>query len=188
MSWAERITQWLVQLQGMSSATWAARSAIAVAGLVALVLPGLQPWNQMDAIPIAGAVLLVACVVLPDSLAPLLFLTVVCLGWLMRAPSNLTWALVLTAIALLVVHLAAAFAGQIPSYAVVSRQAVRKWLLPATLATLLAPVVAVAAGLVRGADVRGSLLVTVAALVAATTAVWFASGQPVGGNSAQAGE
>jgi hypothetical protein len=188
MSGAERITQWLMQLQAMSSATWAARSAIAVAGAVALVLPGLQSWDQMDAIPVAGALLLVASVLLPDSLAPLLFLGVVCLGWLMRAPSDLTWPLVLTAIGLLVVHLAASFAGQIPSYAVVGRQALRKWLLPATLATLLAPLVAIAAGIVRGAGVRGSLLVTVAALVAATSAVWFASGQPIGGNSAQAGE
>ncbi|NEA36561.1 hypothetical protein [Streptomyces sp. SID13031] len=188
MSGAERISQWLVQLQATGSATWAARSAIAVAGLVALVLPGLQPWDQMDAIPVAGSFLLVACVLLPDSLAALMFLIVVCGGWLMRAPSDLTYAVVLTGIALLVVHLASAFAGQIPSYAVVGRQAMRKWLLPATLAALLAPVVAVAAGLVRGADVPGSLFVTVAALAAATAAVWFASGQPIGGNSAQAGE
>lgn len=180
MSGAERITQWLAQLQATSSATWAARSAIAVAGVVALVLPGLQSWDQMDAVPVAGAFLLVACVVLPDSLAALLFLIVVCAGWLMRAPSDLNWGLVLTGIALLVVHLASAFAGQIPSYAVAGRPALRRWLLPATVAVLLGPVVAVAAALIRGADVRGSLLVTVAALVAATGAVWFASGQSIG--------
>jgi hypothetical protein len=180
MSGAERISQWLVQLQATNSATWAARSAIAVAGLVALILPGLAPWDQMNAVPVAGSFLLVACVLLPDSLAPLLFLIVVCFGWLMRAPSDLTLVLVLTGIALLVVHLAAAFAGQVPSYAVVSRQALRKWLLPATLALLLGPVVAISAGLVRGAEVQGSLLVTVAALAAATGGIWFAAGQSVG--------
>ncbi|WP_328334615.1 hypothetical protein OHA70_19615 [Kribbella sp. NBC_00382] len=180
MSGDERISQWLVALQATGPATWAARSAIAAAGLVALVVPGLAPWDQMDAIPIVGALLLAACVLLPDSLAPLLFMIVVCLGWLMRAPSDLTLPLVLTGIALLVVHLASAFAGQIPSYAVVNREALRKWLLPATCAVLLGPVVAIAAGLVRGAEVQGSLFVTVAALVAATGAIWFAAGQSVG--------
>jgi hypothetical protein len=180
MSGSDKISQWLTQLQATGAATWYARSAIAVAGLVALVLPGLQPWDQMNAIPVAGSFLLVACVLLPDSFAALLFLVVVCFGWLTRAPNDLTWALVLTGIALLVVHLASAFAGQIPSYAVVNRQALRKWLLPATVAVLLGPVVAVTAGLVRGADVPGSLLVTVAALAAATGAIWYASGQSLG--------
>jgi hypothetical protein len=49
------------------------------------------------------------------------------------------------------------------------------------IAGLLGPVVAVAAAVIRGADVSGSLLVTVAALAAATAAVWFASGQSVSG-------
>jgi hypothetical protein len=50
-------------------------------------------------------------------------------------------------------------------------------LLPATIALLLGPVVAIAASAVRGAAVPGSLLVTVGALAAATIAIWFASGQ-----------
>ena len=73
--------------------------------------------------------------------------------------------------------LATAFAGQLPSYGRAGRRAVRRWVLPATIAALLAPVVAIAAALVRGADVPGSLVVTVGALVGATAAVWFASGQ-----------
>ncbi len=180
MSTSDKISQWLAQLQAMSSANWAARSAIAVAGVAALVLPGLQPWDQMDAIAVAGAFLLVACVMLPDSLAAVLFLVVVCLGWLMRAPNDLSVTLVLTGIALLVVHLASAFAGQLPSYAVAGRQVLRRWLLPATIAGLLGPVAAVAAALVRDAEVPGSLVITVAALTAATAAIWFASGQSVG--------
>lgn len=180
MNTSDKLSQWLSQLQAMSSATWAARSAIAGAGLVALVLPGVQSWDQMDAIPLAGAFLLVACVMLPDSLAALLFLATICLGWLMRAPNGLSWDLVLTGIALLVVHLASAFAGQLPSYAVAGRQVLRKWLLPATIALLLGPVVAVAAALVRDAAVPGSLVVTVAALIATTGAVWYASGSSIG--------
>lgn len=180
MNTSDKLSQCLSQLQAMSSANWAARSAIAAAGLVALVLPGMQAWDQMDAIPVAGAFLLIACVMLPDSLAALLFLVVICAGWLMRAPNDLSLTLVLTGIALLVVHLASAFAGQMPSYAVAGRNVLRKWMLPATIAMLLGPVVAVAAGLVRDADVPGSLVVTVAALIAATAAIWFASGQSIG--------
>lgn len=121
--------------------------------------------------------MLLACIALPDSAAGLIFLIVVAGGWLLRAPSELTLGLVLTGIALLVVHLASAFAGQIPSYARVNRRALRKWLLPATIALLLGPVVAIAADAVRGAAVSGSLLITVGALAAATVAIWFASGQ-----------
>jgi uncharacterized membrane protein len=180
MSAAVKISQWLAQLQATSRATWLSRSVIAVAGAVALVLPGLQSWDQMDAIPIAGSMLLIACVMLPDSLAALVFLLTVCAGWLLRAPNELSWVVVVTGIALLVVHLASAFAGQIPSYATVGHDALRKWLLPASIALLLGPIAAVAAGLIRGADVPGSLYVTVAALAGATAAIWFASGQSLG--------
>jgi len=177
MTAAEKITLWLAQLRGAGQASWIARGAIAVAGVIALVLPGLQSWDQMDLVFILGAAMLLAAVALPDSLAALLFMAVVAGGWVFRAPPDPTWALVVTAIALLVVHLASAFAGQLPSYARAGLLTLRRWVLPATIAALLAPVVAIAAALVRGADVPGSLLVTVGALAGATAAVWFASGQ-----------
>jgi hypothetical protein len=179
MSVAERITKWLAELRAAGMASLLARLAVAVGGVVALVVPGLQPWDQLDVVPVAGVPLLLACVVLPDSTAAALFMLVIVAGWIIRAPSDLGFGLVVTGIALLVVHLASAFAAQIPSYGKVHRRALRRWLLPATVAGLLGPVVAVAAAVIRGADVPGSLLVTVAALAAATAAVWFASGQSV---------
>ncbi|HEY0473802.1 MAG TPA: hypothetical protein VGD34_19165 [Kribbella sp.] len=179
MTPAERISNWLAQLRASGRVSLLARLAIGVAGAVALVVPGVQPWDQLDLVPVLGAPLLLACVVLPDSAASLMFLAVVAGGWLLRGPSEVSSSLVITGIALLVVHLAAAFAAQIPSYAQVNRRALRRWLLPATIAGLLGPVVAVAAALVRGADVPGSLLVTVGALAAASAAVWFAAGQSV---------
>ena len=177
MTGPEKVTMWLAQVRAAGTAAWFSRGAVALAGAVALVLPGLQSWDQMDLVPILGALLLVISVVIPDSAAALCFLVVVAGGWLLRAPSDLNWGLVVTGIALLVVHLASAFAGQLPSYVRVSRQALRKWLLPATFAVLLGPVVAIAAAGVRGAEVPGSLLVTVGALAAATAATWFAAGQ-----------
>lgn len=180
MTGADKVTRWLAELRASGRATLLARMAILLAGVVALVLPGLQPWDQMDLIPLVGAPMLLICVVLPDSAAALVFLVVVAGGWLARAPNEVSWVLVVTGIALLVVHLASAFTAQLPSYAQVSGQALRRWLLPATIAGLLGPLVAVAAAVVRGADVPGSLLVTVAALATGTAAVWFAAGQSLG--------
>jgi hypothetical protein len=174
MTVAERITLWLALIRASSLATVLCRLTIAAAGTVAVLLPASRPWDELNLIPVLAVPLLLVCVVLPDSAAPLFFILVVAAGWLQRAPSGVGWDVVLTGIALLVVHLASAFAAQFPSYARVERRALRKWLLPATIALLLGPVVAVAAALIRGAAVPGSMVVTVAALAAATGAVWFA--------------
>jgi hypothetical protein len=156
-----------------------ARGVIALGGVIALVVPGLQAWDQMDVIPIAGVLLLVVCVVLPDSAAALFFLVVVLAGWLLRAPADVGWATVVTGLGLLLLHLASAYAAQLPSYAKVGRRSLRRWLLPASIAAVLGPLVAIGAAIVRNAEVPGSLVVTVAALAAATAAVWFAAGQSV---------
>jgi hypothetical protein len=177
MSTAEKITLWLAQLRASGRAVLVARLIIAVAGAVALVVPAVQSWDQLDLIPLVGVPMLVATVVLPDSLAGLVFLLIVALGWLMRAPGEISWSLVLTALALAVVHLATAFTAQLPSYARVHPAALRRWWLPAAIALLLVPVVALAAALVHGADVPGSLVVTVVAMALATGTIWFAAGQ-----------
>lgn len=176
----ERITRWLAQLRVSGRGVLLARSVIAVAGIVALVVPAVQPWDQADLVPIAGAVLLFGTVILPDSLAGMVFLFVVVLGWLLRGPAAPGWGLVVTAVALVVVHLSAAFAGQLPSYARVHRAALGRWWLPGAIAVLLVPAAAGAAALIRGADVPGSLLVTVAAITLTATAIWLTAGQKLG--------
>lgn len=180
MSIAERISLWLAQLRASGRSVLLARLVIAVAGAVALVVPALQSWDQLDLIPLIAVPMLVASVVLPDSLAGLVFLLVVAAGWLIRAPGEMSWSLAVTAIAVLVMHLASAFAAQVPSYARVHRDALRRWWLPGAIAVLIVPVVAVAAAMVQGADVPGSLLITVGALVLATVTIWFAAGQKLG--------
>ncbi len=177
MSMAERISLWLAQMRAASRAVFLARLVVLMAGAVALAVSGLQPWDQLDLIPLIAVPMLLATVALPDSPAALVFILVVAVGWLMRAPGEISRSLVLTGIALLVVHLATAFTAQIPSYARVHRQALRRWWLPGAIAVLIVGVVALAAALVHGADVPGSLLVTVGALVLATATIWFASGQ-----------
>ncbi|TCO46837.1 hypothetical protein EV646_10676 [Kribbella antiqua] len=177
MTPSEKISLWLAQVRAAGEGAVAARLSTAVAGAVALGVAGAQGWDQLDLVPLIAIPMLLATVVLPDSLAGLTFIVVVAGGWLMRAPAEISLSLVVTGIALLVVHLATAFAAQIPSYARVHRDALRRWLLPGAIALVLGPVVAVAAALVQGAHVSGSLLVTVAALLLATATLWFASGQ-----------
>jgi hypothetical protein len=180
MTGAERVTLWLAQLRDIGRGVLVARAVIAVAGVVAVVVPGMAGWDQLDLVPMLAAPLLLATVLLPDSLAGVVFLLTVTLGWLMRAPAEISWELVVTAMAVVVMHLATAFAAQLPSYVRIEGRALRRWVLPGAIAVLVAPVVALAAALVQGSDVPGSLLVTVGALVLATVTVWFAAGQRLG--------
>jgi hypothetical protein len=179
VSIADRLTRWLAEIRASGRGPLVARGLIALGGVIALVVPGLQAWDQMDVVPVAGGLLLLVCVVLPDSAAGLVFLVVVLAGWLLRAPADVGWAAVVTGLGLLLLHLASAYAAQLPSYAKVGRRSLRRWLLPASIAALLGPLVAIGAAVVRNAEVPGSLVVTVAALAAATAAVWFAAGQSV---------
>ncbi|GAA1107326.1 hypothetical protein GCM10009630_00240 [Kribbella jejuensis] len=173
----EKITQWLAELRATSRAVLLARFVIAVAGTVAIVVPTIQPWDQLDLVVYLAVPLLLATVVIPDSVSGTLFLLVVTLGWLMRAPGTITWSLTITAMALATLHLAAAFAAQLPSYAQVHPASLRRWWLPGTTALLLAPAVAGAAALVQNANVPGSLLITVAAIALTAVTLWLITDQ-----------
>jgi hypothetical protein len=177
MSADERITIWLAQLRSAGRGVLLARLLILVAGVVALVVPSVQPWDQADVVPIAGAVLLVGALVLPDSLAGLGFVFVVVLGWLMRGTADPNWGVAVTAMALVVLHLACAFAGQLPSYARLTRSTLRRWWLPTATALAVAPAAALTTALIRHADVPGSLVVTTAALVLTTATIWLTADQ-----------
>ncbi|HEU4949115.1 MAG TPA: hypothetical protein VFT31_18345 [Kribbella sp.] len=183
MTPAERITLWLARMRASGRAAVLSRLVIGIAGAVAVLVPASRPWDELDVVPLVAVALLVACVVLPDSAAALLFIGVVSAGWLLRAPGDVGWDVVVTGFALLAVHLSSAFAAQFPSYAKVDRRTLRRWLLPASIAAALGPVAAVAAALIRGAEVPGSVLLTVAALAAATGGVWFAAGQSISGRN-----
>jgi hypothetical protein len=82
---------------------------------------------------------------------------------------------VVIALAFLLLHLASAFAGQLPEYAAVAPSAPRRWVLPATTAAGVAVLAALAAELVRDAGRPGALLVTVAAIAGLTGLVWYAA-------------
>ncbi|HZX01324.1 hypothetical protein [Kribbella sp.] len=177
MSADEKITLWLAQLRAAGCTVVLARLVIALSGAVALVVPALQPWDELDLVPYVGVPLLLAAVVLPDSLAAMLFMLVIALGWLMRGPATFSWSLVLTAAALVILHLATAFAAQLPSYARVPHTTLRRWWLPAATATLLTPLIAGAAALIHHANVPGSLAVTAAAITLTALTIWLTADQ-----------
>ncbi|MGZ0148372.1 hypothetical protein ACXJJ3_14975 [Kribbella sp. WER1] len=177
MSADEKITLWLAQLRSSGRTVLLARLVIAVTGAIALVVSAVQPWDQLDLVPYVGVPLLLAAVVLPDSVAALVFMLVIALGWIMRAPSTITGGLILTAAALVILHLATSFAAQLPSYARVHRAALQRWWLPAATATLLTGLIAGAAALVHHANVPGSLAVTSAAIALTAVTIWLTAGQ-----------
>lgn len=173
----EKITLWLAQLRAAGRTVLLARLVIALSGAVALVVSAVQPWDQLDLVPYVGVPLLLVAVVLPDSLAATVFMLVIALGWMLRAPAAVSWSLVLAAVALVVLHLSSAFAAQLPSYARVHRSALRRWWLPAATATLLTGLIAGSAALVHYANVPGSLAVTSAAIALTAVTIWLAAGQ-----------
>ena len=149
------------------------RLVIFLAGVAALVLLSAQSWNVADIVWYFAIPLLVVSTTSPDTPAGLCFIGVVALDWVIESSSQPGWQVVVFAIVVVVMHLASAYAGQIPSYAASGLKAVRKWLLPATVASAVA---ALAAALSAAADGRpGSLVITVAALVGVGLLAWYVS-------------
>jgi hypothetical protein len=149
------------------------RLVIFLAGVAALVLLGSQSWNVADIVWYFAIPLLLVSTTSPDTPAGLCFIGVVSLDWLVESSARPGWPVVVFAIVLVVMHLASAYAGQIPSYAASNWRAVRKWLLPATAASAVAVFAAALSAAVDGRP--GSLVITVAALIGVGLLAWFVS-------------
>jgi hypothetical protein len=175
MNLAERINLWLTRARAAGRASVFSRLLVLAAGGLALLVSAVRPWDQADLVPAVAIPLLLATVAMPDSAAPLGFLVAMAAGWVFRAPPEPGWDVALMAMALVTVHLAASYAAQLPAYARADRSTIRRWLLPATTALLLGPLVALASTLVRRADLPGALVLTITALAAATAATWYAA-------------
>ena len=165
------VNRWLGALRIMHPTAYLVRATILLAGLAALVVLGAMPWNAGDLVWLFTIPLLVVSTTLPDSAAPLCFTAVIGLDWIIQGGGRPGVPVVLCTLLLVVLHLATAYAAQVPSYAAAQWSAVRRWLLPATVAAGLA---VVAAALSTAADGRpGSLVLTCAALLAVSLLAWF---------------
>lgn len=170
---AERINHGLATVRAAHGTAVLARLLILVTGLLALVVMTARPWDLPAIIWYAGLPLLAISAFAPDSAAPLLFVATVAAGWLTGADG--VDGVVVIACCLVVFHLASAYAGQVPSYAVPGPGVVARWLLPATVAAAVAGVAAVLSAVVDGQP--GSLGITVAALAGIAAVVWLVSSQ-----------
>lgn len=169
---AERINHWLATVRAAHATAVLARLVILAAGLLSLIVLTGRPWDLPDVIWYAGLPLLVISATVPDSASPLLFVATVATGWL-TAGDGVEMAVAVIACCLVVFHLAAAYAGQVPSYAVPGPGVVARWLLPATVAGAVAWIAAALSAAVNGQP--GSLGVTVAALAGIGAVAWFVS-------------
>lgn len=170
---ARWINSRLAALRTSHSSALLVRLVIFLAGVAALGLLAAQPWNVADIVWYFAIPLLLVSTTSPDTPAGLCFIGLVALDWVIESSSRPGWPVVVFAVVLAVMHLASAYAGQIPSYAASGLTAVRKWLLPATAA---AAVAVFAAALSAAADGRpGSLVITVAALIGVGLLAWYVS-------------
>lgn len=168
---AATINRWLAALRIMHPTAFLVRGTVLLSGIAVLTLLGTRPWNVADLVWVTALPLLLACTVLPDSAASVCFIGIIGADWVIQSDGRPGVPIVVCALLLVVLHLASAYAGQVPSYAASSPAAVRKWLLPATVASAAAALAAVLSAAVDGRP--GSLVLTCVALVAVALLSWF---------------
>jgi hypothetical protein len=117
-----------------------ARVAVAVAGLLALALPGGPAGPVGLVLAAAGLLALVTSVLYPGTTAPAVLITVAALSWLAGDHTGAAVRLPALALAVAVVHSAAALAAVVPAQARVPRPLLLRWAgwtVAATVAGLL---------------------------------------------------
>lgn len=121
---AEVIAGWIYSLQITSPGQWLLRLALLLSGVAAGLL--VLPWVPLYLQPVWGGlliVLLVASVVRPDTVAPLLAIVVVAVAWFMGGGSAAWWLQLALVGVVSIFHLTSAHAAAAPSYAAITRRA-----------------------------------------------------------------
>lgn len=149
-----------------------ARLVVAGALVVAVLATALPGWNVPDVGLLVAVVAGMIWAGAPDSGAGLVCVVVLALCWLTSAPGGLTPGAVVTALALLVAHVAAALAAAMPLTASADRAVALRWARPTAS---IAAVVIAAAGLLAVLDAwspPGSVVITLGALALVATGAW----------------
>jgi hypothetical protein len=153
------------------------RGVIVLAAETAVVATTLPSWDAPDGYVLVALVAALGCVIAPDSAFALVFSATVAACWAARGPDRVDAAVVVTALALLGVHVSCALAAAVPVSAVVHADVVRRWLRPTF--TLAAAVLAAAGvtAMLEAWSPAGSIVVTLTGLGLLTALVWWA-GEP----------
>jgi hypothetical protein len=149
------------------------RAVVAAGSVAALVATTMPSFDVPDGYIIGAVIAAVVWAVAPDSGAGLVFAGLLAMSWLVGGSGDLGPAIVLTALALLVAHVAAALGAAMPATAKADRTVLLRWARPTAgcAAAVLAATAMVAA--LDAWSPPGSLVVTLGALTLVTAAVWW---------------
>ncbi len=152
------------------------RGVVATSSIVALVATIAPAWGVPDGYVWIAALFAIAACTVPDSAAGMCFAVSIVLAWVTGAPGGVGPAVVVCALALLAGHVAGALAAAMPATASADlRLALRWWRPTAVIAGGILATAALAVA-VDAWSPPGSLILVVAALVAATFGIWWWSG------------
>jgi hypothetical protein len=149
------------------------RAAIAVGVAGAIVATALPSWDVPDIYLLIAIVAGAVGVVVPDAGGALFCTAGVVVAWATGAPGGVGPAVVVTALCLLVVHVATALASAMPVTARGELQLAARW---ARATAVLAIATVAAAGLATALDrwsPPGSLLFVLAALAVLAVGTWW---------------
>ena len=154
------------------------RLLVALGALIAMIATVLPAWDVPNAYVVLAAIFGLAWTFAPDTHAGLVFLVFLGMAWLTGAPGELGPEVVVTALGLLVAHVAAALAGSMPVTAGADRRIVLQWAGPTAwvAAAVLAATAVVAA--FEAWSPAGSIVVILVALALVTAAAWWWSVPP----------
>jgi hypothetical protein len=148
------------------------RGVVAAMAATAIVTTTLPAWDAPDGYIVVAVLAAAGYVVLPDSGSGVFFVGAIVVTWLAGAPGRVGPAVVVTALALLVGHVAAAIAGSIPVIARADVTLVLRWARPTAAIALGVVVAAAVVAVLDGRSLPGSAIVSVGAIGGATAAAW----------------
>jgi hypothetical protein len=154
------------------------RAVVAAGSLVAIAGTTLPSFDVPDGYIAAAVVAAAVWAVAPDSAAGLVFVGLLAMAWLTGGTGDIDPATLITALALLGAHVAAALAAAMPVTARADRTLLVRWATP--MAGCAAAVLA-ATALLAALDAwspPGSLVVTLGALTLLSATVWWWSVPP----------
>jgi hypothetical protein len=151
------------------------RTVIAVGVVGAVVATAVPAWDVPDIYLLLAVVAGAVGVVVPDAGGALFCTAAVVVAWATGAPGGVGPAVVVTALCLLVVHVASALAAAMPVTARGDLRSAARWARPTAV---LAIATIAAAGLAAAFDrwsPPGSLLLVLAALAVLAAGTWLLS-------------
>jgi hypothetical protein len=149
------------------------RGVVAAMATIAIAATTLPAWDAPGGYVVVAVLAAIGYVCLPDSGSGVVFVSAVAVTWLTGAPGGVGPAVVVTALALLVGHVAAALAGSIPITAHADVALALHWARPSVAIGAGTVAAAAVVAVLDGISLPGSAVVTLAAIGAVTAGAWW---------------